>query len=90
VIGLSLGSDVTMLFHPPALGADAAAPVAVRLPARSLYVLTGDARWTHRHEITRALADWVDGAAVPRRFRASVTWRGISEAWLPRALADAH
>ena len=92
VLGLSLGSDVTMLFHPPASGEPgaAAAPVAVRLPARSLYVLTGDARWTYRHEIVRAAEDWVDGAAVPRRYRASVTWRGISEAWLPRALADAQ
>ena len=114
VLGLSLGSDVTMLFHPPrnanaccgclpsaAAGADAgvaagggdaaaAAPVAVRLPARSLYVLTGDARWTYRHEIVRTGADWVAGQAVARHYRASVTWRGISEKWLPRELADAH
>ena len=72
-------------------GGDAApAPVAVRLPPRSLYVLTGDARWTYRHEIVRAGADWVAGQAVPRGYRASVTWRGISETWLPRELADAH
>jgi alkylated DNA repair dioxygenase AlkB len=91
VLGLSLGSDVTMLFHPPADAAvPAAAPVAVRLPARSLYVLTGDARWTYRHEIVRSTTDCLDGEAVPRRYRASVTWRGISEAWLPRALADAQ
>ena len=115
VLGLSLGSDITMLFHPPpnanaccgcfsapAAGGDAgvgaggreaaaaAAPVAVRLPARSLYVLTGDARWTCRHEIVRTGADWVAGQAVARRYRVSVTWRGISETWLPRELVDAH
>ena len=116
VLGLSLGTDVTMLFHPPAdanaccgrfsgpapgagagvavagceAAAAAVAPVAVRLPARSLYVLTGDARWTYRHEIVRTGADWVAGQAVPRGYRASVTWRGISETWLPRELADAH
>jgi hypothetical protein len=100
VLGLSLGSDVTMRFHPPSplsynsggyMMGDAAAevpspqlaPVDVRLPQRSLYVLTGDARWKWRHEIVRAVADEVDGAMVPRRFRASVTLRGIAPRWLP-------
>ena len=101
VLGLSLGSDVTMRFHPPSplsynsggyMTGDAAAeeapsppltPVDVRLPQRSLYVLTGDARWKWRHEIVRAVADEVDGVTVPRRFRASVTLRGISPRWLP-------
>jgi hypothetical protein len=104
VLGLSLGSAVTMRFHPPAPAShdgdvDAAAaaaaatspppppplPVDVRLPQRSLYVLTGDARWKWRHEIARATADEVDGVMVPRGYRASVTMRSISQRWMPPA-----
>ena len=96
VLGLSLGSDVTMLFHPPQEDIPPAAiderepppqlpAVRVRLPARSLYVLTGDARWRWRHEIPRAEADVVDGESMPRAFRASITWRGIAPRWLPPA-----
>jgi alkylated DNA repair dioxygenase AlkB len=96
VLGLSLGSDVTMRFHPPPPAADACdacaclppGPVEVRLPRRSVYVLSGDARWTWKHEIARATEDTVDGQLVPRGYRASVTLRGIAARWLPPELVD--
>ena len=92
VLGLSLGADVTMRFHPPPPEDDdapPAGPIDVRLPARSVYVLTGDARWRWSHEIERATHDEVDGVLVPRGRRTSVTLRGISHRWLPHALAVA-
>lgn len=84
VIGLSLSADITMLFRsddPTAL------PLAVRLPRRSAFVLTGPARWSFRHEIARTMHDHVPGeGCVPRQYRASITWRAIVERWLPAEL----
>ena len=84
VIGLSLSADITMLFRPED---PAAVPLAVRLPRRSAFILTGPARWSFRHEIARSLHDHVPGeGCVPRRYRASITWRAIAERWLPAEL----
>ena len=79
VLGLSLGSATTMLFR----ANPRAAPVPVRLPARSLYVLTGPARWQWQHAVAHALEDVVEGVSVPRRYRASVTLRTIPPHVLP-------
>jgi len=92
VLGLSLGSAVTMRFtSPPALPAGSVSSliavqteaVDVRLPARSLYVLTGASRWEWKHEIAYQLEDIVADISVPRGHRMSVTLRGIDARWMP-------
>ncbi len=86
---LSLGCTALMTFHPgerdppPAAGPAAAAAAAaravdVRLPPRCLQLVTGSARYSHRHSIR------ADAIAGPRRV--SVTWR---QAGNPRAPAVA-
>jgi hypothetical protein len=49
------------------------------LPPRSIYVLTGEARYRFTHAITAALSDTVDGKAIQRGTRTSITFRTISE-----------
>ena len=87
VLGLSLGSAVTMRFTSPSACLSCLAmqteAVDVRLPARSLYVLTGASRWVWKHEIAYQLEDIVAGISVPRGHRMSVTLRGIDARWMP-------
>lgn len=66
VVSLSLGSDVVMDLSKP--GDD---PVAVKLPRRSLLVLTGDARYVWRHGIASRKKD----GNVARGRRVSMTFR---------------
>jgi alkylated DNA repair dioxygenase AlkB len=67
IIGLSLGSEVEMVFSKPeALGGDR---IAVRLPPRSIYLMSGESRHLYRHELPH----------VPDT-RWSITFRTLSPA----------
>lgn len=96
VLGLSLGSDVVMVFRSdPRRGAASGSScfgsgggvgnllANVHLPRRSLYVLTGAARWELQHEIERQKFDYIGGSVRWRETRVSMTLRGINPAMLP-------
>jgi hypothetical protein len=73
VVGLSLGSGATMEFR---RGAEP--PVRVFLPRRSMYILTGPARWEYTHAVIAAAVDDVGGEVIPRWERVSLTFRNIA------------
>lgn len=57
---------------------------AVYLPPRSVYVLSGEARWGWAHGIAERLEDVVDDGGggvrtLPRSLRVSVTFRWLLE-----------
>ena len=69
---VSLGSDIVLdLSHP----GRAVRVVPVLVPARSLWVLTGEARSNWLHGIARRWNDLVDGRRQPRQRRISITFR---------------
>lgn len=68
---VSLGSDIVMDFiHPER---DLHVPVFV--PARSLWVITGEARYQWQHSISTRLSDVVKGEKRARGRRVSITFR---------------
>ena len=92
VLGLSLNSGVTMTFSRPVttcLSTSLRESVDVWLPRRSCYVLSDDARYLWTHEIAASPVDVVDGVAVPRRHRTSLTLRSIAPCWMPDEQAAA-
>jgi alkylated DNA repair dioxygenase AlkB len=99
VIGLSLGSGCNIEFTPIVerkVGTNDAAsiavsnvPVVVHIPARSAYILTGDARYRFTHSIPFVAADTVDGHKIERTKRTSITFRNISQSMLPDSLRNA-
>ena len=74
VVGLSLTSDVTMDFYRRGCGK----AEKVRISARSLYVLTGEARYEYMHGIA--------AQELNLRSRVSLTFRTIQSKWLPAEL----
>jgi alkylated DNA repair protein alkB family protein 8 len=68
---VSLGSDIVMDFiHPER---DRKVPVFV--PARSLWVITGEARYQWQHAIASRLTDVIEGERRVRTRRVSITFR---------------
>jgi alkylated DNA repair dioxygenase AlkB len=72
---VSLGSDVVLDF----LSADRKERVSVDVPARSLWVISGEARWKWLHGIAPRLTDVVGGVKRARGRRVSVTFRVAKE-----------
>ena len=68
---VSLASDVVMNVTKP----DGRQRVSVHVPARSLWVLTGEARYQWEHGIAARLSDVIDGERHPRSRRVSITFR---------------
>lgn len=68
---VSLGSPVVLDFIHPGLGAR----VPVDVPARSLWVITGEARRAWQHGIAHRKNDIVRGVRRPRGRRVSITFR---------------
>jgi alkylated DNA repair dioxygenase AlkB len=68
---VSLGSDVILDFTEPEEGLR----VPVLVPARSLWVITGPARWQWEHGIAPRLRDVVNGQRRTRGRRISITFR---------------
>jgi alkylated DNA repair dioxygenase AlkB len=68
---VSLGSDVLLDF----ISADRSSRMSVDIPARSLWVITGEARSRWMHGIARRFNDIVDGARRKRDRRISITFR---------------
>jgi alkylated DNA repair dioxygenase AlkB len=68
---VSLGSDIILdLTHP-----ERGLRVPVHVPARSLWVLTGEARSEWLHGIAGRLSDVIDGERRKRERRVSITFR---------------
>lgn len=68
---VSLGSDIVLDFKHPERGLR----VPVYVPARSLWVITGEARSVWQHGIASRLTDVIEGERRPRGRRISVTFR---------------
>jgi alkylated DNA repair dioxygenase AlkB len=68
---VSLGSDIVMDFIHP----ERDLRVAVFVPARSLWVITGEARYQWQHSIATRLSDVVNGEKRARARRVSITFR---------------
>jgi alkylated DNA repair dioxygenase AlkB len=68
---VSLGSDIVMDFTYPERGLR----VPVHMPARSLWIITGEARSEWRHAIASRLTDVIGGERRPRGRRISITFR---------------
>jgi len=66
---LCLGSDITMVFE------KGSEEMPVRMPKRSLVLMTGAARYSWTHRIDHVKSDKVNGIAVPRKRRVSMTFR---------------
>ena len=94
VVGLSLGAGSVMEFAPTGkptcqCPAPIGPPIPVWIPPRSVYVLTGDARYRFTHGIPARASDRVDGRHIPRGKRVSITFRAITPQLLPDALRAA-
>lgn len=74
IVGVSLLGATTMDFHHPTRGKK-----SVWLPNRSVYVLSGEARWEWTHGIEGRMEDWVEGEKVGRGVRVSVTFRWMKD-----------
>ncbi len=68
---VSLGSDVVMDLTNEERGLR----VPVHVPARSFWVIRGEARWKWKHGIARRLTDPINGVRVARSRRVSITFR---------------
>lgn len=68
---VSLGSDVLLDFH----SEDRARKCSVLIPARSSWVISGDARTKWLHGISPRLCDAVQGEKRKRKRRVSITFR---------------
>lgn len=83
VVAISLGSSVIMEFRrPEGLGDDDAdnrqyRTVNVHLPPRSLLVISGESRYRWEHAIRPRRIDIIDGKAVERGTRVSLTFRNV-------------
>jgi alkylated DNA repair dioxygenase AlkB len=81
IIGISLTGGCTMVFQ----SSNTEARYDVYLPERSVYVMTGEARWEWKHGIEGRLEDLIrggEGSQVEtklRSTRASVTFRWMQE-----------
>lgn len=72
IASLSLGSPAVMRFTRPG-----EAPVDLPLPARSLVVLCGEARYAWRHAIPARRSDPGPHGRIPRARRVSLTFRTV-------------
>jgi alkylated DNA repair dioxygenase AlkB len=79
VVGLSLGSGCMLEFRKLTWDTP---PVQLWIPPRSIYILTGDARYKYTHSIPFATSDSVDGKILPRAKRVSITFRTIQRSML--------
>lgn len=66
---LSLGSDITMIFE------EGSTQMPVRMPRRSLILMTGKARYSMTHCIENRKSDVVNGRTIARDRRISLTFR---------------
>lgn len=73
VLSLSLGSACVMALSAP----DTDEPVLLPLPARSLLVLSGEARTRWAHAIPGRKSDVIAGVRRPRNRRVSLTFRTV-------------
>ncbi|WVN89486.1 uncharacterized protein L203_104711 [Cryptococcus depauperatus CBS 7841] len=85
ILGCSLIGGCTMRFEKEPAGNEARQVYQVYLEPRTVYILSGEARWAWKHEIEARLEDRVDGEdglgheRILRDLRLSVTFR-----WMKR------
>jgi alkylated DNA repair dioxygenase AlkB len=86
---VSLGSDIVTDFRNPKTGRR----VSVHVPARSFWIVSGEARWEWQHGIAARLTDLIHGERRRRERRVSITFRtaknpeGIRGQLVPRESA---
>lgn len=68
---VSLGSDIVMNFTNP----ERQVRLPIVVPARSFWVVQGEARWQWTHGTPTRLTDVIHGERRPRRRRVSITFR---------------
>jgi alkylated DNA repair dioxygenase AlkB len=68
---VSLGSEIVMDFKEP----EKKLHIPLHVPARSLWVINGPARWQWTHGIAPRLTDWIRGERRSRSRRISITFR---------------
>jgi alkylated DNA repair dioxygenase AlkB len=74
ILGISLIGGTVMDFTHEKHGRH-----SVYLPSRSVYVLSGEARWDWKHGIEGRDRDVVDGVTILRDIRVSVTFRWMKQ-----------
>ncbi|AGF85673.1 oxygenase superfamily protein [Moumouvirus goulette] len=74
IIGISLGSGVTMEFYRDKPEKE---KKKIYIPRRSIYILKDDARYLWKHGIPSRKYDEVDGEKIPRETRISITFRNV-------------
>jgi alkylated DNA repair dioxygenase AlkB len=72
---VSLGSDIVMDF----IEAEQSLRVGMHVPARSFWMISGDARTKWRHGIASRLTDIIVGERRPRGRRISITFRTLTD-----------
>ena len=85
VVGVSFGSGV-MLQLRSTEGPFYGPSINVWIPPKSVYVLSGEARYKHTHGIEFATSDIVKGETIKRGIRTSVTFRTIHKKYLSDGL----
>ena len=87
IAAVSLISDVVIDFARP----DGSEKIPIWVPARSLWVASGEARWRWSHGIVPRLSDVIEGERRRRGRRVSVTFRIAKDpAMVPRARGAAR
>lgn len=76
IVCITLGSGATMRFTPCGSVASGES-VDLYVDARSVYRMSGEARYAWKHEMIARKSDMVEGERVPRGRRVSVTWRMV-------------
>jgi alkylated DNA repair protein alkB family protein 8 len=87
IVSVSLGAHTVLDFRHRD-----GAHVPVLIPRRSVFVMTGAARYDWTHAISQRKGDVIGGRFVPREARTSLTWRRIRTGPCPcayPALCDA-
>lgn len=74
IVGVSILGGTVMDFTHPTNGS-----YSLYLPPRSVYVLSGEARWEWAHGIQGRVEDVVDGETIGRGVRVSATFRWMKE-----------
>jgi alkylated DNA repair dioxygenase AlkB len=75
IMSISLGADCVMSFKSSSSIHNDGLKKLVYLPARSLLLMSGPARYTWSHQIVTRMTDCVNGTIIPRNTRLSLTLR---------------
>ena len=82
-------SSISSPTVPTLVAREVARRESIWLPPRSMYLMSGDARWRFTHGISFAKHDILkSGETIPRGHRVSITFRSIASCFLPDSLRE--